>query len=98
MKAAPPFIPTRYGKRQIFPRPIADPARARITAALPPNFSLEAIHVRFTNCKDTNFQEIPRLRSPATAALPLRPASVRKIGYFTKVPPLRVIFPGRCIP
>jgi hypothetical protein len=28
IKAAPPFSPTRYGKRQRFPRPTAEPAIA----------------------------------------------------------------------
>ena len=47
----------------VLPRPIADPARARITAALPPNFSLDFISFVYTGCKDTKFQEIHSLRS-----------------------------------
>ena len=30
MKAAPPFWPTMYGKRQMLPRPMAEPALAMI--------------------------------------------------------------------
>jgi hypothetical protein len=30
MKAAPPFCPTMYGKRQMLPRPMAEPAMAMI--------------------------------------------------------------------
>ena len=40
MKAAPPYSPAMYGNRQMFPRPMADPAMAIMTANLPPKVSL----------------------------------------------------------
>ena len=39
-KAAPPFSPTIYGKRQILPKPTAHPTVARITPSLLPNVAL----------------------------------------------------------
>ena len=44
MYAAPPLLPTIYGKRQMLPNPMADPAIARTAAVLLPKLSLpEAI-------------------------------------------------------
>ena len=46
MKAPPPFSLVIYGKRQMLPRPIAEPAAARMAASLPPKpprFSVELI-------------------------------------------------------
>jgi hypothetical protein len=39
MKAAPPFSPTRYGKRQRLPRPTAEPAKATRAPNLLPKLS-----------------------------------------------------------
>ena len=40
MNAAPPCSPTIYGKRQILPSPIADPAMAIMKVKELPKFSL----------------------------------------------------------
>lgn len=40
MNAAPPLWPVIYGKRQILPRPTAEPAVANITPNLLPKFTL----------------------------------------------------------
>jgi hypothetical protein len=39
-KTAPPLVPVTYGKRQIFPKPIADPAAAKIKPKFEVQFSL----------------------------------------------------------
>ena len=43
MKAAPPSCPVIYGNRHILPKPTAEPAVARITPILVPNFPLCSI-------------------------------------------------------
>jgi hypothetical protein len=40
IKAAPPYCPTRYGKRQMFPNPMAEPAAAMTNPNLLPHCSL----------------------------------------------------------
>ena len=44
MKAAPPFSPTRYGKRQRLPRPTAEPAMATRAPNLLPKLSLDIFY------------------------------------------------------
>ena len=40
MSAAPPFSPTVVGKRQMFPRPTAEPAVANIMPVFEPKFAI----------------------------------------------------------
>jgi hypothetical protein len=46
MKAAPPFCPVINGKRQMFPKPIAEPAVARTMASLLLNAPLFSIFLK----------------------------------------------------
>ena len=49
IKAAPPFSPTIQGKRQIFPKPTAEPADAKITPILLPKLALSFMFVSFND-------------------------------------------------
>jgi hypothetical protein len=45
--AQPPFSPTIYGKRQIFPIPTAEPIAAKTKPIYEPQFSLETLGILF---------------------------------------------------
>jgi hypothetical protein len=45
--AAPPFSPAIYGKRQMLPNPIAEPAATSMALNLPPNEALGCSFIIF---------------------------------------------------